>query len=212
MNKFKDDLLKENIILTDEMLHSFSIYYDLLVEENTKYNLTRITTKEEAYYLHFFDSLSVSKGIDFSKDNINILDIGSGPGFPGIPLKIAFPQIKLTIVEATNKKVLFMKKVCETLKLDDVRIFHSRAEGFKEYNKYDYVTLRAVSSIKEQIPYTIPFLKKDGKVISMKGKKKDEELEDAKNTLIKYNSIVDSIINYNVLDREYSLVIIKRNK
>ena len=212
-SRFKDDLLKENIVLTDEMLNSFEKYYNLLVSENEKYNLTRITSEDDVYYLHFYDSLMVTKALNLSKDGICLLDIGSGPGFPGIPLKIANSKIKLTILEATNKKVEFMKMVVHELGLNDVEIYHMRSEDFRNYKHFDYVTTRAVASILDEVPYTIPFLKIGGLFIAMKSEKRcQEELDEAKSVLSDIGAGVKNVISYDVLDRKYSLAVIEKIK
>jgi len=210
---FKEDLLKENIILSDVQLDNFDKLYNLLVIENEKTNLTRITSKEDVYYLHFYDSLMASLGIKEENKDVKLIDIGAGPGFPSLPLKIGFPSLDITIVEATNKKVEFIKKVISELNLSNINPIHSRAEDFKELNKYDYATTRAVSTIKEQLPYTIPFLKINGCLISMKGElKAQSEIDEAKELLNEIGAKVDRVIKYNVLDRNYCLVIIKKIK
>ena len=133
------------------------------------------------------------------------------PGFPSVPIKIVRDDIDLTIVEATNKKVEFIKNNLNNLNINGVRLFHLRAEDFTEFDKYDYVTTRAVSTIKEQLPYTIPFLKINGKLISMKGQARaKEEIEEAKPLLKRIGAKVDSLIEYKVKDRDYVLVVIKK--
>ncbi len=206
----KEELLKENIIIDQEMENKFEKFFLFLVSENEKTNLTRVTLKEDVYYYHFYDSIMCLKAID-KNNNIKLLDIGAGPGFPSVPIKIVRNDIDLTIVEATNKKIEFIKNNLSNLGINNVRLFHSRAEDFDEFNKYDYVTTRAVSTIKEQLPYTIPFLKLDGKLISMKGQARaKEEIEEAKPLLKKIGAKVDSLIEYKVKDRNYVLVVIKK--
>ena len=155
MNDFINSLKDKNIILTDAQIDMFETFYNDLVERNKITNLTRITTKEDAYFLHFYDSLMVSLAID--DKNAKLLDVGTGPGFPGIPLKIAFKSLDVTMIEATNKKVLFVEEEIEKLKLSGVRIIHQRAEDYKAFDSFDYVTLRAVAPLKELIEYTVPF-------------------------------------------------------
>lgn len=213
MNNFKEDLLKENIILDDSTLNNFESFYEMLIKENEKTNLTRITERNDVFYLHFFDSLMVLKGIDLTKEDIKLLDVGAGPGFPSLPLKIAKSELDITIVEATNKKVEFIKKVIESLDLKKINPLHLRGEDFKEKNSFDYATTRAVSTIKEQLPYTIPFLKVGGSLIAMKGElKAKEELDEAKQLLNEIGAKLDKIIPYKVLDRNYCLVIVKKIK
>lgn len=207
---FKEELIKEGILIDEKMKKDFESFYTFLVEQNKITNLTRIVEKDDVYFYHFYDSLMCLKAIK-KKDNIKLLDIGSGPGFPGVPLNIANPNIDLTIVEATNKKVEFIKKNVANLGLDNVRIFHSRAEDFKELDSFDYVTTRAVSTIKEQLPYTIPFLKIGGRLISMKGDlKAQDEINESIDLLKKIGAKVIETIKYKVKERDYVLVVIEK--
>ena len=207
----KEELLKENIIIDEKMENEFESFYISLIEENKVTNLTRVTEKEDVYYYHFYDSIMCLKAIDTNKKDIQLLDVGSGPGFPGIPLKIVKKDLNLTIVEATNKKIEFIKKNTANLGLDGIRLFHSRAEDFTEFNKFDYVTTRAVSTIKEQLPYTIPFLKIGGRLISMKGQAKAlEEIHEAKELLKKIGAKIVDKIDYQVKERNYCLVVIEK--
>lgn len=209
IKEFIEDLKTQGIELNNDMISSFDEFFNDLVERNKITNLTRIVSEKDAYYLHFYDSLMVSKGIE--NYNTKLLDIGCGPGFPSIPLKIVFNNLDITMIEATNKKVMFVKEEIEKLHLNNIRINHLRAEDFKEFDTYDYVTLRAVASVKELLPFTIPFLKINGTLIIMKGENKgQEELEEAKSLLNKLNSKVDKIIPYKVLDRNYELILIKK--
>ena len=207
----KEELLKENIIIDEKMENEFESFYISLIEENKVTNLTRVTEKEDVYYYHFYDSIMCLKAIDTNKKDIQLLDVGSGPGFPGIPLKIVKKDLNLTIVEATNKKIEYIKKNIMNLGLSGIRLFHSRAEDFTEFNKFDYVTTRAVSTIKEQLPYTIPFLKIGGRLISMKGQAKAlEEINEAKDLLKKIGARIVDKIDYQVKDRNYCLVVIEK--
>ena len=209
MNDFIKSLKDKNIILDDTQINMFETFYNDLVERNKTTNLTRITTKEEAYFLHFYDSLMVSLAID--NKEAKLLDVGTGPGFPGIPLKIAFKSLNVTMVEATNKKVLFVQEEIDKLELDNIRIIHQRAEDFKDFDTYDYVTLRAVAPLKELLEYTIPFIKVGGKLISMKSSlKAEEEINDSKQILKKINAKVINRIPYQVLDRNYELIVIEK--
>ena len=212
MNSFTEDLLKENIVLSEKQVEDFRIFYSLLISENKITNLTRITEENDVYYLHFYDSLMCIKAIDLSQDDIKLLDVGAGPGFPSIPLKIAVSKLEITIVEATNKKVIFINKVIDELRLDKISANHLRAEDYTSYNSFDYVTTRAVSTIKDQLKYTIPFLKIGGVLISMKGSKALEEIKESDSILKDIGAMVEKIIPYTVLDRSYNLVLIKKIK
>ena len=210
MNNFEKDLLKENINLSEESLNKFEKFYSLLIKENETINLTRITEKDDVYYLHFYDSLMCLKAMDLSKEKIKLLDVGAGPGFPSIPLKIAVSKLDISIVEATNKKVNFINKVIDELGLELIEASHLRAENYTLYNSFDYVTTRAVASIKDQLKYTIPFLKLNGSLIAMKGSKALEEIDEAKDEIKRLGETIDRVIPYSVMDRNYNLVIIKR--
>ena len=209
VNDFLNDLKEKGIILDETMISSFDRFYNDLIEKNKVVNLTRITNQKEVYYFHFYDSLMVSLAID--KKESKLLDVGTGPGFPGIPLKIAFPNLNITMVEATNKKVNFVNEEIANLNLHNIEILHSRAEDYKEFEKYDYVTLRAVAPLKELLTYTIPFLKINGKLIAMKSElKASEEIEEAETILKKIKAKIVNIIPYKVLDRNYCLIVIEK--
>ena len=170
MNKelFIKEVFKLNITLTDIMLDQLDKYYQILVEENEKYNLTAITDKESVYLKHFYDSLTLSKIINL--DNQSLCDIGTGAGFPGMVLKIVFPNLKVTLVDATLKRCNFLKMVINELNLKDVEVINARAEEYSKTNreKYDIVTSRAVAPLKHLLEYSIPLVKVGGTYIAMK--------------------------------------------
>lgn len=170
MNKelFIDETKKININLTNEMLDQLELYYQILVEENAKYNLTAITDKETVYLKHFYDSLTLSKIIKL--DNQSLCDIGTGAGFPGMVLKIVFPNLKVTLVDATEKKCNFLKLVIEKLRLKDIEVINTRAEEYSKTTreKFDIVTSRAVAPLKHLLEYSVPLVKVNGRYIAMK--------------------------------------------
>ena len=170
MNKelFIKEIKKLNINLTDNQLQQLEIYYNLLIEENKKYNLTSITNKEDVYLKHFYDSLTITKIIDLS--NESICDIGTGAGFPGLVLKIFFPNLKVTLLDSTQKKCNFLNLVIEKLNLKDIEVINDRAENYskKVREKYDIVTSRAVAPLKHLLEYSIPLIKVKGYYIAMK--------------------------------------------
>ena len=167
--EFENELKKINIVLTKKQMNQLEKYYSILVTENQKYNLTTITKKEEVYLKHFYDSLTVAKYVDF--DNQRICDIGTGAGFPGLVLKIVFPNIKMTLLDSTQKKCNFLNLVIKELSLNDVEVINNRAEEYSKSTRehYDIVISRAVAPLKHLLEYSIPLLKVNGKFISLKG-------------------------------------------
>ena len=170
MNKeeFLDELHKLNINLTTNELDKLEKYYNLLVEENKKYNLTSITNKEDVYLKHFYDSLTLNKITHLN--NQSLCDIGTGAGFPGIVLKIVFPNLKVTLVDSTAKKCNLLNMVIEELSLKEIEVINERAEIFSKNTreKYDIVTSRAVAPLKHLLEYSIPLVKVNGYYIAMK--------------------------------------------
>ena len=170
MNKeqFIDELKKINITVTDHMLEQLEKYDEVLRAENKKYNLTSIKNKEDVYLKHFYDSLTLSKIIKL--ENQSLCDIGTGAGFPGMVLKIIYPNLKVTLVDATEKKCKFLQLVIQELGLKDIEVIHARAEIYSKTvrEKYDIVTSRAVAPLKHLLEYSIPLVKVDGNYIAMK--------------------------------------------
>ena len=170
MNKeeFINSLAKLNITINDNQLEQLEKYYNILVEENNKYNLTSITRKEDVYLKHFYDSLTINTLINLN--NQSLCDIGTGAGFPGIVLKIFFPKLKVTLVDATEKKCNFLKIVISKLNLTNIEVVNERAEVYSKTTreKYDIVTSRAVAPLKHLLEYSIPLVKVNGYYIAMK--------------------------------------------
>ncbi len=180
MFDFNAVLRNIDITLSDYQLEQFENYYKFLLEYNEKVNLTAITDEMEVYIKHFYDSILVSKAIDFNSVE-SICDVGSGAGFPSIPLKILYPRLKVTIVDSLEKRLVFIKELANLLKLEDISVIHSRAEDFKEGGcSFDVVTARAVAreNIIEEL--CIPLSKVGGYFISMKGCNYQEELNETK--------------------------------
>ena len=202
-----------NLIEANEK--KFSIYYNFLIEENKKYNLTAITEKKEVYIKHFSDSLLMSETFDLNK-NLSVCDVGSGAGFPGIPLKICFPNISLTIIEPTQKRVKFLHELCEKLQLD-VEIICARVEDVsKEYEEsFDIVTARAVAGTNILLELLVKICKINGKLVLYKGNKALEEIETAKNAVKQLSLTIDSVNNYDLDDgygKRYLIVLNNDNK
>ncbi len=188
INDFKEELKKIGIILNDNQLNQLEQYYELLVEKNKVMNLTGIVEKEEVYLKHFYDSLTIVKSIDLNKIN-NLCDIGTGAGFPGLALKIVFPQLKVVLLDSLNKRVDFLNDVINTLNLKNIEVIHTRAEEYalSHRNSFDVTTARAVANLSILLEYAIPMTKVGGYFIALKGNVRDE-LEDSKNALKELNT------------------------
>ncbi len=212
LNKFIEEINKLNIHLSENQLNQLEEYYNLLIEYNEKVNLTRITEKEDVYLKHFYDSLTLIKAIDLTK-GLTICDIGTGAGFPGIVLKICFPQLKVTLVETLQKRVRFLYLVKEKLNLKDLFICKERAEIFatNNRNKYDLVTSRAMARLNILNEMCIPLVKVNGYFIPMKGSI-EGELEEASNSIKELNSELENIISFTlpIENSIRNLVIIKK--
>lgn len=172
--EFIQELKKININISCDILIKLDKYYHLLITENEKYNLTNITEETSVYLKHFYDSLTITKAINL--DNQKILDVGSGAGFPGLVLKIVFPNIKIDLLDSTAKRCNFLKQVIEELSLNDINVINARAEDYAKENreKYDIVTSRAVAPLKHLLEYSIPMLKINGYFIALKSNLTDE--------------------------------------
>lgn len=172
--------------LSERQVEQFNRYYELLIEWNEKINLTAITEKSEVWKKHFEDSLGIIKAIDVNNID-SVIDIGTGAGFPGIPIKILFPHIKLTLLDSLNKRINFLNLVIDELGLDNVKTVHGRAEDYgKDVNfreQYDVCVSRAVANLATLSELCIPFVKVNGKFISYKSEKADEELETARKAI-----------------------------
>ncbi len=178
---------KLGIKLTDKQINQLEQFYNLLIEWNEKINLTRITSKEEVYLKHFYDSLTISKVINL-KNSKTLCDVGTGAGFPGIVLKIVYPNLKITLVDALQKRVNYLNTIIKELNLDGITAIHARGEDLKE--KYDVVTARAVANIEKLLKYTMHLVAPNGVFIAMKGNI-SEELNDLTRKKIsqKYNIV-----------------------
>ena len=188
INDFKEELKKIGIILNDNQLNQLEQYYELLVEKNKVMNLTGIVEKEEVYLKHFYDSLTIVKSIDLNRIS-NLCDIGTGAGFPGLVLKIVFPQLKVVLLDSLNKRVDFLNDVINTLNLKNIEVIHTRAEEYalSHRNSFDVTTARAVANLSILLEYAIPMTKVGGYFIALKGNVRDE-LEDSKNALKELNT------------------------
>lgn len=198
IDEFKLEVSKLGINVTSLELDKLEKYYDLLVEWNEKINLTAIILKKDVYLKHFYDSLTINKIINLNKID-TLCDLGTGAGFPGIVLKIFFPQLKLTLVDALNKRIKFLEIVVNELSLDNVTLVHARAEEYGKENRecFDVVTARALSSFPILLEYGIPLLKINGHLIAMRGLNDSDEGINALNVLSsKINKIIEFKLPY----------------
>lgn len=200
---------KNGIQLSDEQLKQFSIFYDYMIEMNQVMNLTSITEEDEVILKHFYDSMSVIKYYYFH-DQINVIDVGTGAGFPGIPLAILLPNIQFTLMDSLNKRITFLNEVVKKCGLKNVECIHSRAEELAkdgDYREnYDVCVSRAVANLSVLLEYCIPFIKKGGKFISYKSISSEEELTDSKNAQNKLCCKLKENISFELPDTD-----IKRN-
>ncbi|HHT82070.1 MAG TPA: 16S rRNA (guanine(527)-N(7))-methyltransferase RsmG [Acholeplasmataceae bacterium] len=178
---FKELVLKyTGYEINDYQINQFEIYYEFLIEYNQKVNLTRITEKEDVYIKHFLDSILPIKQVDFTKLN-KIIDMGSGAGFPGIPLKILYPHLEVLLVDARKKKLIFLDQLIEKLNLSKTKTLHERLEKIQTKDYFDLATARALSSLEDIIKYAYPLIKKNGYILSYKSVKYEEELNEVSN-------------------------------
>lgn len=210
MNKkeFLEEVEKLGINLDEEKIEKLDKFYQILIEENKKINLTRITEKEEVYLKHFYDSLTLVKESNLEKVE-TLCDVGTGAGFPGIVLKIVYPNLKVTLIDSLLKRVNYLNRTIEKLNLKNIKAIHTRSEDYK--GEFDMVTSRAVANLKKLIPWCIHLVKKNGLMIAMKGKI-EEELIDT-NQILKKNHCKIKKINQFLLPKEASnrsLVVIKK--
>lgn len=210
MNKeeFYEAIKELGIKLNENQKQTLEKFYQILIEENKKINLTRITEKEDVYLKHFYDSLTLVKEVNLEKIE-SLCDVGTGAGFPGIVLKIVYPNLKVTLIDSLLKRVNYLNRVVEILKLKDIEAIHTRSEDYK--GEFDIVVSRAVANLKKLIPWSLHLVKKEGLMIAMKGNI-DEELIGIEKELNNYHCKIKELNKF-TLPKENSnrsLVVIKK--
>lgn len=212
---FTDELNKMGIVLSDMQLQQFLTYYEMLIEKNKVMNLTAITEFDEVVEKHFLDSLSLAHFVDL-QGSLSLMDMGTGAGFPGIPLKIVFPELQIILADSLNKRVLFLEEVISELELKNVVAIHGRAEELarkKEYReRFDYCVSRAVANLSTLSEYCLPFVKIGGKFISYKSGECDEEVKAAKSSIFLLGGKVMGTEKFSLGESKRAFVIIEKKE
>lgn len=215
MEQFKEKMGKKCPELTELQQEQFEKYKDLLLVWNEKINLTAITEEDDIILKHFIDSMTILKHID---ENNSIVDVGTGAGFPGIPVKIANPSINVTLVDSLNKRLIFLEEVIKNLNLEKIKTVHSRAEEFgqnKIYReKFDIATSRAVANLSVLVEYLLPLVKVGGKCICMKGSDIQEELQNSKDAIKTLGGQIEKVEEFTLpeSDIKRNIIVIKKIK
>lgn len=216
MSKLFDEKLNAlGITLTEKQYEQFDKYYELLVEWNKVMNLTGITEYEEVNEKHFIDSLSIVKVIDVNKVN-SVIDVGTGAGFPGIPLKIAFPHLKITLLDSLNKRIKYLNTVIEELGLEDIQTIHGRAEDFarKEEHReqYDLAVSRAVANLSTLSELCVPYVKVGGMFIPYKSGEIEVEVKEAQTAIKVLGGKQEEIVKFTLPGSDISRSFVKIDK
>lgn len=214
-DKFIEEVGKISIILTEKQLEQFRIYYEMLVEKNKVMNLTGITEWDEVLEKHFLDSISLIRAVDLNQ-NLSVMDMGTGAGFPGIPLKIAFPNLKITLADSLNKRVIFLQEVIDTLELSNIEAIHGRAEDLardKKYREqYDLSVSRAVANLSTLSEYCLPFVRIGGQFISYKSGEIEEEVVNSKSAVFLLGGKIKDTVKFELGESGRSFIIIDKVK
>lgn len=222
--EFKDACKEWNIELTEIQAEMFEEYFRMLVSWNEKMNLTAITERDEVYVKHFLDSMSFCKVLsslnneNYLNGEFSLIDVGTGAGFPGIPIKILYPNCKITLMDSLNKRITFLEEVVRTLKLNNVEVIHSRAEDLGHSDvyreKYDFAVSRAVSNLSSLSEYCLPFVKVGGFFVSYKSEKASEEILAAKSAVFLCGGSLKDEISFVLpgTDLKRTLVVIEKKQ
>ena len=217
LEKFKNGLQQLHIELSEKQMEQFLQYYEMLIEKNKVMNLTAITEFDEVVEKHFLDSVSLTQQLDLHQ-SLKVLDLGTGAGFPGIPLKIVFPELEITLMDSLNKRVLFLQDVISSLQLQNIEAVHGRAEEAARNKKYresfDLCVSRAVANISTLSEYCLPFVKIGGSFISYKSSTIEDELKDGKKGIAILGGKVKDVYKFTLSDSKLqrSFVIIEKEK
>lgn len=215
--EFQQALAKHGIELTPLQMEQFAAYFNCLIEWNQKMNLTAITEEKEVYLKHFFDSVALAFETDLATHS-HLCDVGSGAGFPSIPLKIVFPELEITIVDSLNKRITFLQNLIAKLQLEDVHLYHDRAETFGQNpqfrGQFDYVTARAVARLNVLTELCLPLVKKAGYFYALKAAKSEEEFIEAKPAISQLGGkfITEKSFSLPVSGDERHVLIIQKTK
>lgn len=211
--KFRNSMKSIGIELTDSQLNAFETYYDMLIDRNKVMNLTAITEFDEVMDKHFLDSVYLFRSIKLEAD-YKLVDIGTGAGFPGIPLKIVFPELKITLLDSLNKRVGFINDLIEELNLNNIEAIHGRAEDIardKAYRaSYDIAVSRAVANLSTLSEYCLPFVKIGGKFVSYKSGDCADEIDNAKAAIHLLGGKINKIDEFSYSNNSRSFIVIDK--
>ena len=217
MEQLKRKSEQLEVELSEKQLEQFKTYYEMLIEKNKVMNLTAITEKDEVIDKHFIDSISLKKAVDTTKP-LKILDLGTGAGFPGIPLKIAYPNLTITLLDSLNKRIKFLQEVIEELGLQEIEGIHGRAEDFAKQQgyreQYDLCVSRAVANLATLSEYCLPYVKEGGCFISYKSGAVEEEVNQSKEAITELGGRIKEVIAFTLpkTDIERTFVVIEKVK
>lgn len=215
LGAFKQGLSELEITLSEKQMNQFITYYEMLVEKNKVMNLTGITEWEEVVQKHFLDSLSLVYAVDI-EDGMKVLDLGTGAGFPGIPLKITFPEMQIVLLDSLNKRIKFLQEVIDALGLKGIKAIHGRAEEFAQKGEYresfDLVVSRAVANLSTLSEYCIPFVQVGGSFVAYKSGEIGEELDAADHAIMTLGGALASVEEFALPDSDVSRSLIVIDK
>ena len=213
--KLTTELEKLSVTLSEQQLEQFELYYDMLIEKNKVMNLTAITEFDEVLEKHFLDSVSLIRAVDLQQP-LKVMDLGTGAGFPGIPLKIVFPNLKITLADSLNKRVLFLQEVIQALGLTEIEAVHGRAEDLarekSQRQQYDLCVSRAVANLSTLSEYCLPFVKIGGKFVSYKSGDCNEEVTNSKSAVFLLGGKITDTVKFDLGEAKRTFVILDKVK